>query len=590
MAPKIAYISSEFALSDDLPTYAGGLGILAADILYQAAESSFPLCGISIFYKEGFFQQKIDPQGEQKHSYEQIDPLRAGLEDTGETIRVPLTDHEITLKIWRKDVSFTSNPKGLGSFTPTLRVEPARPTAPLFLLDADTPENSPEDRKITDRLYEQVWAPHLIDDLVLGVGSVRAARKLGLPIELWHINDDHGTFNILERLREQLQQGSTLSEAREKVKAETIFTTHTPVAGAESKFGRAEISFALNALFGGLGVDPQEIWDLGKRDWNGKEVFSLTVFAMRHSRAVNAVSKKHLEVARNLWGFVGELPLSYITNAVYAPRWTTPEILNLGGLEKWDAGLFWEAKQRAKRRAAEQLGHLAYDKRRFDPKALVLCWSRRFTEYKQPTLLISDLDRLAKILTNPEKPAYLLMAGKAHPEDPPGQEFVQQVINASRDPRLEGHLIYFPNYNLTLAHNLLAAADVWLNTPVPGWEASGTSGMKALFNGGLNASTPDGWWLEGFNPSAPSTSAQGGEPSRTTDSGQVANGWEIHPPDAPTLYQLLEEKIIPLFYQRESGLPKTWLEMIREAFRTGETQFHTKRMLAEYRELYFSKK
>ncbi len=583
--PRVAYISSEFALSDELPTYAGGLGILAADMLYQAAESNFPLCGMSVFYREGFFQQKIDPQGEQKHFYEQIDPEKAGLEDTGETIKIPLTDHEVTLKIWRKDVKpfghvlKDEKPAGhvLKDVSPNQPInQSTNQHSSLYLLDADTPENSPEDRKITDRLYERVWAPHLTDDLVLGVGSVRAARKLGLPIEVWHINDDHGTFNILERLRENLEAGMPLKEAREKVKAETVFTTHTPVAGAESKFEREEISFALNALFEGLDVDPQAICDLGKRNWQSKEVFSLTVFAMRHARAINTVSQKHLEISRELWKFIaadgeprhgrGELPLTHVTNAVYAPRWTAKELRGI--TEETPRKQLWEAKFNAKRRAAEQLSHLAFDKRRFDPKVLILCWCRRFTEYKQPTLLVSDLERLARILVNSDKPVYLLMAGKAHPEDPQGREFVKQVIEASRDPRLEGHLIYFPNYNLTLAKELLTAADVWLNTPVPGWEASGTSGMKAVYNCALNASTLDGWWAEAFNPS--------------TSSGQVANGWIINPPSAENLYRLLENEIIPTYYDRK----EKWMAMVKESLATCGEKFDTSRMLEEYRKLY----
>jgi len=558
--PKVAYISSEFALSDDLPTYAGGLGILAADMLYQAAENQFPLCGISILYKEGFFQQKIDPEGNQQHFYEQIDPVKAGLIDTGATVAVPVMDHTVQLKIWRKEVHSSQFAVHSG-------------TSSLYLLDADIPGNSPEDRKITDRLYERVWAPHLVDDLALGIGSVRAARKLNLPIEVWHINDDHGSFNILERLRENLAQGMALEEAREKVKAETIYTTHTPVGGAESKFSREEIFPVFASLFQGLNADSEEIWKLGKREWNGKEVFSLTVFAMHHARAINAVSRKHLDVSRKLWKFIGDLPLTYVTNAVYAPRWTAPEIRRMGNqksgrLEEAPSKEIWEAKLRAKRSAAETLAHLAFEKRRFDPKAMILVWARRFTEYKQPTLLVSDLDRLIKILTNREKPVYLLMAGKAHPEDPQGQEFVKQVINASRDPRMESHLIYFPNYNITLAHNLLSAADVWLNTPIPGWEASGTSGIKAIFNCALNASTPDGWWLEGFSPSAPS--------------GKVANGWEINPPNADNVYHLLEKEIIPTFYdQREK-----WIAMIKESLRSCGPQFNTRRMLEDYRKLY----
>ncbi|MEX0587349.1 MAG: alpha-glucan family phosphorylase [Patescibacteria group bacterium] len=545
MTPKVAYISSEFALSDDLPTYAGGLGILAADILYQAAESRFPLCGISILYKEGFFQQKVDSEGKQTHFYPQIDPLKAGLEETGETVEVPLPGRILKLKIWRKEVRGQGTGKeGISS---------------LYLLDADIPENSPEDRQITDRLYERVWAPHIFDDLVLGIGSVRAARKLNLPIETWHINDDHGSFNILERLREKLAEGLQLEEAREAVKSQTIFTTHTPVGGAESKFSREELFPVLNTLLSGLNVDFEEIWNLGKRDWEGKETFSLTVFAMRHARAINSVSRKHLDVSRELWKFIGDLPLTYVTNAVYAPRWTAKELKGID--ENTPDKQLEEAKLQAKRRAAETLSHLAVDKRRFDPKALVLVWSRRFTEYKQPTLLVSELERLIKILTNREKPVYLLMAGKAHPEDPQGQGFVKKVIDASRDPRLEGHLIYLPNYNIELAYRLLAAADVWLNTPQIGWEASGTSGMKAVFNCALNASSRDGWWVEGANG---------------------ANGWALDQPDAEHVYALIENEIVPMYYdQREK-----WWEMVKEALRSCGTRFNTPRMLEEYSKLY----
>jgi len=555
VSPKVAYISSEFALSDDLPTYAGGLGILAADMLYQAAESQFPLCGISILYKEGFFQQKVDSEGKQQHFYERIDPVRAGLEDTGEMIEISVVDHNVKLRIWHKEVKSQESGAGSG--------------ASLYLLDADIPENSPEDRKITDRLYERVWAPHLVDDLALGVGSVRAARKLGLPIEVWQINDDHGTFNIMERLRENLEKGMSLADAREKVKAETVYTTHTPVAGAESKFSREEISFALNALFNGLDVNPEEIWELGKREWDGEEVFSLTVFAMRHARAINAVSRKHLDVSRELWKFIGDLPLTYVTNAVYGPRWTAKELKEAN--DNTPDKILWEAKFQAKKSAAETLAHLAYDKRRFDPKALVLVWARRFTEYKQPTLLVSDLDRLARILVNHDQPVYLLMSGKAHPEDPQGQGYVKKVIDASRDPRLEGHLIYFPNYGLSLAKNLLAAADVWLNTPVVGWEASGTSGMKAVFNGALNASSPDGWWAEGYEAGP---------------SNGVSNGWELNPPDAENVYRLLEEQIVPRYYQLENGIPQEWLKMVKESLRSCGPRFNTPRMLEDYRKLY----
>lgn len=557
MDPKVAYVSAEFALSDDLPIYAGGLGVLAADALYQAADSKTPLAGITIFYREGFFQQLINPDGEQHHFYENIDPKAAGLIDTQQLIKIPLPDHEIYLKIWRKDPSKTFK------------------HAPLFLLDGDIDENRPEDRKITDRLYERVWAPHLIDDLVLGIGSVRLARKLKLPIEIWHINDDHGGFNVIERIREYVAQGLTLDEAREKVKLETIFTTHTPVAGAESKFPKEEITPVLTTLFAGLNVDLNKIYELGKREWEGKEMFSLTVFTMRHSRTINAVSRRHLEISKNLWKFVGDLPLTHVTNGVCAPRWTAPEMRNLWKqADKISDEKLWKAKLKAKKRVSEKLGQMTLDGKTFDPEALILCWCRRFAKYKQPTLLISDLDRLTKILTDPSKPTYLLISGKAHPEDPEGQGFVKQTIEASHDPRVKNHLIYLPNYNLTLAYDLLTAADVWLNTPIPGWEASGTSGMKAVYNSALNASTPDGWWLEGFN------GKNGWNIDPSTSSGQEGKDF------AEAIYTLIEDEITPLFYQRENGLPKGWLAMVKEAFRTCGPQFNTKRMLKEYTKLY----
>ncbi|GMR18883.1 MAG: hypothetical protein BMS9Abin34_005 [Patescibacteria group bacterium] len=564
---NIAYVSSEFALTDDLPTYAGGLGVLAGDILYQAAESKIPMAGITVFYREGFFQQLINPEGRQQHFYESIQPEKAGLVDTGQLIKIPLVNHEIYLKIWRKDPSASSGQA------------PSFPHAPLYLLDADTPENRPEDRKITDRLYERVWAPHLTDDLVLGIGSVRLARKLRLPIQTWHINDDHGALNIMERLREYIAQGAPLDTAREKVKAETIFTTHTPVAGAESKFPKKEIFPVLTALFAGVNVDLEAIYELGKRMWGEEEVFSLSVFAMRLARATNAVSKKHFKVSQKLWGFIPNLPLSYVTNGVYAPRWTPPELKDTYQQNsKTDDKNLWEGKLAAKNRVAVKLSQAALDGKTFDPEALVLCWARRFAKYKQPTLLTSDLDRLAKILSSQKMPAYLLISGKAHPEDPEGQEFVTQVIKASRDPRIKDRLIYLPNYSLTLAHDLLAAADVWLNTPVVGWEASGTSGMKAVYNSALNASTLDGWWLEGFQP------AKG---------GRAANGWVIEPDGedyAGPAYALLENEIIPLYHRRENNLPRGWVAMIKEAYNSCGEKFDTKRMINEYNKLYSSKK
>ena len=554
MDPKIAYISSEFALDDSLPIYAGGLGILAGDILYQAADSNLPIAGITVFYRDGFFKQIIEPDGTQRNFYENVTPKSAGLIDTGKFVKVPLTDHELILKIWERKVTPPNYPVP----------QPSSNAAPLYLMDADIEENRPEDRKITDRLYERVWAPHIIDDVVLGVGSVRSARALGLPIEVWHINDDHGTMNIFERIREFMAEGTSLEEARQKVKEETVFTTHTPVAGAESKFTREELLPILTVLFAGINVDLDEFWKLGVREWEGKEFFSLTVFAMRHSREVNAVSKKHFEVSKKLWEFIGEdVPTTFITNAVYSPRWTPPEFKDAEIREQENLNSV-NAKLEAKKRTAQEIREVSLDNKTFDPNALVLAWCRRFAKYKQPTLLLSDPDRLIKILTDEKRPVYLLMAGKAHPDDEEGQGFVKQVVEFSRRPEVKDHLIYVPDYNLSRAHELLAASDVWLSTPVVGWEASATSGMKAVYNRSLNAMTPDGWWPEGFNGK---------------------NGWVIEPKEddyATVIYELIENKVVPTFYDDHDE----WNAMVQEALSSCGEKFDTQRMLGEYAKMY----
>jgi len=555
MDPKIAYVSPEFALTDDLPIFAGGLGVLAGDILHQAADSKVPLVGITVFYREGFFQQLINPKGEQKHFYKIANPEEVGLKNTGELIKIPLVDHELYLKIWKKEVKSPQSGN----------------TVQLYLLDADIPENRPEDRKISDRLYERVWAPHLIDDLVLGIGSVRLIRKLGIPIETWHINDDHGGFNTVERIREYIARGMVMDEALEKVKSETIFTTHTTVAGAESKFSKEDLMPVLTSLFADQPADLEKLYELGKREWGGKEIFSLTVFMMRQSRKINAVSKKHFRVSKKLWEFIGEdIPQTFITNAVYSPRWTAPELDAIWRLwkfkEVWQNGgtVLKSAKLQAKKRTAQELVKVSLDSKTFDPEALVICWARRFAKYKQPNLLISDIQRLAKIITNKDRPVYILISGKAHPEDVEGQNFVKNIVEASRDPSLENHLIYLPNYGLKRAIELLSAADVWLNTPVIGWEASGTSGMKAVFNAALNASTGDGWWLEGFNGK---------------------NGWMIEPDGedyATPTFDLIEKEIVPIFYDD----PEKWGEMLEEAYRSCGARFDTTRMMEEYTKLY----
>lgn len=570
---KIAYLSPEFALSDELPIYAGGLGVLAADILYQASDLDLPLVGVTLFYPAGCFHQRVDSEGNVREECIRLDPQKAGLAETGVTVVVPFPDRKVHLKVWKKVVG----------------------KAALYFLDANTPENSERDREMAYRLYDgRVWPPHIERDALLGVGGVRALRKLGEDILIWHINDDHTSFSLLERIRELMAEGKSLASARAEVKKETVFTTHTPDLGAESAFPLEEAGPYLETLFQGLPVSAEEVLELGAREVEGRKLFSLTVFSMRHSRVTNAVSRAHQEVSRRLWSFVWpdlpleEVPITHVTNGIYPKRWVAGPLASLyeqylssDWERETDDPALWEKVEevpdsvlwRARREAKEALVADVYRRtgKKLDPEALILGFARRLVEYKQPALLISDLSRLASILCSSNRPAYLLMAGKVHPQDAQGKELVRTLVRAPQDPRLGERLIFLENYGLGLAQLLVSGSDVWLNTPLPGREACGTSGMKALYNGVLHASTLDGWWAEAYDGK---------------------NGWAIEGPDfAASLYRLLEEEIAPLYYQRDGNIPKAWLKKVREAIASLAPRFTTARMLKEYAErLYFPSK
>jgi len=574
MSKKVAYLSAEFAVSPELPTFAGGLGVLAADTLYQASDRNLPLVGVTLFYVAGCFNQWLDEEGNPREECVRVDPRRAGLADTGVVVKVPLPGRSVHLKVWKKKVGKST----------------------LYLLDADLPENSELDRTMAHRLYDGRALPSRVErSALLGVGSVRALRELGEEIAVWHINDDHTAFSILERIRERLSEGDSLVAARAKVKEETVFTTHTPSLGAESVFGLGEMEGVLKALFRGTSVPVGDLLALGeRRTGDGELRFSLTVFAMRHSRAINGVSRAHQKVSRSLWKFVWsdftktssgrvrEIPITHITNGIYPKRWVAEPI---GALYRkylavdWDQRTddpalwgrvkdipdsdFWQARAEAKKLLAAEISRRAG--RKVDPQALVLGFARRFVEYKQPTLLISNRERLASILRGRGRPVYLLMSGKAQPGSSGSGKLVREVVRAAEDPIFMGRLIFLENYNLDIARLLVSGSDVWLNTPIPGHEACGTSGMKALYNGVLHASTLDGWWAEAFD----------GE-----------NGWKVDGPDfADSLYALLEKEIVPLYYNRDGGgVPAKWVAKVKHALANLGHRFTTARMLKEYYE------
>lgn len=568
---KIAYFSPEFALSDELPIFAGGLGVLAADLFYQADDLNLPLVGVTLFYLAGCFYQHVDEKGNVREECIDLNPQKLNLMETGVTVEVPFPDRKVFLKVWKKEIGKTT----------------------LYLLDTDIPENKERDRTLAHRLYDgRAWPPHIERDMLLGVGGVRALRKLGEKIAVWHLNDDHTSFSFLEFIREKVAAGEGLESARAEVREETVFTTHTPDPGAESVFPFVEVKPYLEALFQGLPIPIEELVEAGVREVEGGRFFSMTVFSMRSSGITNAVSQAHQRVARKLWASIwpslvpDQVPIQYVTNGIYPPRWVAEPISAVYGkhlspnwwqktddpalweeVREMPDGDFWRARVAAKKELMAEIHRRAG--RRIDADALILGYARRLVEYKQPMLLTSDISRLASILRNPNWPAYLLISGKVHPHDNRGKEFVRSLVKASQDPRLDGRLIFLDNYGLSLAKLLVSGSDVWLNTPIPGREACGTSGMKALYNGVLHASTLDGWWAEAYDGK---------------------NGWEIKGPDfAASLYSLLEEEITPLYYRRENGLPKEWLAKTKNAISTLAPRYTTARMLKEYMERLYSR-
>lgn len=591
MQNYIAYFSAEWGLSDKLPIYAGGLGILAADILKQANDSNFPLIGIGLFYHEGFFKQKIDTAGNQIEENYSITPQSAGLEEvidpaTGKPlfIEVGFPKEPAAVKVWKKQVGNT----------------------PLFLLDAQIPINKDFEQEYTARLYEGKWSPFIEQEILLGVGGTRLLRTLNLPISKYHINDDHAAFCILERLCEYLAKGFSFNKSCAIIKKETVFTTHTPVAASESKYPVDFILPYLQTLFQkhltDKNITSESFLAMGGLNLPNRECFSLSVLALNLAGKINAVSARHQTTSKKIWSFAfpqikKEIPIDYITNAVHPGTWIAKPMDNcyqkyLGkdyqkeidnpnlwqkieseeGQEKISRDL-WDARLKCKEKLINCLKCQPYNNQQFNNLTinnLFLGFARRFAPYKRAYLLTSDLDRLAKILTNPKGPVYLFIAGKAHPTDPVGKKYLKDIFEAAHDPRLKNHLIFLEDYNINLAKILISGVDVWLNTPLPPMEASGTSGMKAVLNGVLHASVKDGWWYEAGNNEV---------------------GWVIGKEDlkddhetANTLYELLENAIAPLYYQQENEVPLAWLEKVKKSLSALAPQFNTSRLLKEYQE------
>lgn len=600
-APKsIAYFSPEFGITTALPQYSGGLGILAGDHLKSASDLGVPLIAAGLFYRAGYFAQSISTDGWQQESYPVLDPdglpltLLRQPDGSAAQIALALPDNGVLYaRIWQVAV---------GRVT-------------LLLLDTDIPENDDEYRTVTDRLYGGSGEHRLLQELLLGIGGVRAislfAKLTDSPApEVFHTNEGHAGFLGLERIRELVGTGLTFSEALEVVRAATVFTTHTPVAAGIDRFDAelVERYFSTDLL---AGIDVADVLALGAEDYDGgvDDTFNMAVMGLRLAQRANGVSRLHGEVSRRMFGALwpgfdsADVPITSVTNGVHAPTWTDRSVAKLAE-EKlgttdttacdWlsesisDADL-WKLRgtlraklvedARARMSAAWKAQHAntlppVWYNSLLDPDVLTIGFARRVPTYKRLTLMLHDEDRLRSLLCDPERPIQIVVAGKSHPADDEGKRLIQRLVRFANEPTIRGRLVFLPNYDIGMAKVLYPGTDVWLNNPLRPLEACGTSGMKAAMNGSLNLSILDGWWAEFYDGengwAIPSADAAGDSAERD----------EL---EASALYDLIEHQVAPRFYDRnDDGVPTRWVESIRHTLATLSPELSADRMVREY--------
>jgi starch phosphorylase len=591
---KIAYFSAEFGLHTSLPIYSGGLGILAGDHCKESSDLGIPLIGVGFVYPQGYFHQRIRSDGWQEDIYEILDRKNAPIEPAGAgpndryLVEIQIGPSKIFVEVWRVH---------LGSID-------------LYLMDTDVEENTPGDRELTARLYGGDKEHRVRQEIVLGIGGVRVLQSLGIQPGVFHGNEGHTSFMLLERAREMVRSGIKFEEAAERIRATSVFTTHTPVAAGHDAFPFSMMEKHFSGYWNDLGITKEHFLSLGEYE----DDFNMTVLAFNLAGRRNGVSKLHGRVTRRMWQSVWpdlpeeKIPVTSITNGVHAPTWIASELASLfdrhlgpewadrhDDTSFWNRVMdipdeeFWVVHQLLKKKlisfARERARALwtddFIDSRQviamgtlLDPDALTIGFARRFTGYKRASLLFQDLDRVKKILLNRWRPVQIVFAGKAHPADEHGKHLIHQIYSLAADRELAGHVAFIENYEMHAAHFLTQGVDVWLNNPRPPLEACGTSGQKAGMNGVLNLSILDGWWYEGYNGS---------------------NGWAIGEPpedlevhyddtaDAESLYQLLEQQIVPLYYERDqNGLSSGWIRMAKESLRSVVPQYSARRMLKDY--------
>jgi starch phosphorylase len=600
---KIAYFSAEFGLHNSLPIYSGGLGILSGDHAKEASDLGLPLVGIGFMYPQGYFRQRIPSHGWQEAIYEQLDmnqaPIQLVRNENGEELKVSveLGDRSVYARIWDVRVG---------------RVH-------LYLMDTDVEENDPWDRELSARLYSGDGEVRIRQEIMLGIGGVRTLRALGIHPEVWHMNEGHSAFLVLELIREKVATGMPFDQALAQVREQTIFTTHTPVPAGHDAFPFHMVEQYFSTFWEELGISRDDFLSLGRHEESWGTAFNMTVLALRTSGQVNGVSKLHGEVSREMWQSVwpdrpvNEVPITHITNGVHLPTWLPSEthalfnkylgpdwvtrqddpgiwerLFDIPDSELWDLhvelkqklmGFFRERVRRRWVKGSDDPTQVLTSGTLLDPNALTIGFARRFATYKRANLIFKDLDRLRHILLDRHRPVQLVFAGKAHPADDPGKMLIQSIYSHAKHNELGGRVAFIEDYDMHMARYMVQGVDLWLNNPRRPREASGTSGMKAAVNGIPNLSVLDGWWVEGYNGANGWAIGDG-----LVHEDREAQDWS----DANDIYDLLEQEIVPLYYDRDrDNIPRGWVEIMRESIRSCAPLFSTRRMVKGYTEYLY---
>ncbi len=596
---QIAYFSFEFGLHESLPVYAGGLGVLAGDHLKTSSDLGLPLVGVGFIYKNGYFVQSVSEDGWQETrnfylNFSEI-PVIPMMDDAGKplVVSVELPERTVYARIWQVNVG---------------RIF-------LYLLDSDLDENSENDRQLTSRLYSNDLEVRISQEILLGMGGVRALRLLGYKPTVWHMNEGHSAFLALERILELFEKGKTFDEAADIVKKNNVFTTHTPVPAGNDQFPMWLIDKYFAQIWPKLNLTRDQFVDLGKQVQSWGETFVMPVLAIKLSENRNAVSELHGEVSRKMWNWiwpdlpVDKVPITHITNGIHSGTWVARQMNLLfqkyiapdwhdqvDNPQIWEEidripdHELWAVRKHLKRKLTIYCNQIARTKWQegglhpiqvvasgvlMEPYSLTIGFARRFATYKRANLILKDYDRLLKLVTNECMPVQIVFSGKAHPADEPGKLIIQQIYRAVKDSKMGGRLIFLEDYDMNISRLLVQGVDVWLNTPRRPNEASGTSGMKAAINGVINFSVLDGWWREGYN-------GKNGWPIGDDTEYQDANQQDDI--DSRNLYDTLENEIVPLYYKSRSAdnLPNDWIAKIKETIRSNAPRFSTRRMVREY--------